>query len=72
MAKWSNGTQSGTTSEGALEFQWTLTSQGWPQDSAMQMVTVEVKFTAQNKDYSVKLSTLASQPGAVPTMNLQR
>jgi Tfp pilus assembly protein PilV len=72
MAKWSNGTQSGTTGEGALEFEWTLTSQGWPQDSAMQLVTVEVKFTAQNKDYSVKLSTLAGQPGAVPTMNLQR
>ncbi len=62
MTNWSNGTQSGTTSEGAMEFRWTLTSQAWPQD-AMQLVTAEVKFSAQGKDYSVKLDTLASLPG---------
>jgi len=67
---WSNGTQSGTTSEGALEFRWTLTSQTWPQD-AMQLLTAEVKFSAQGKDYSVKLNTLAAQPG-VTTMNLTK
>jgi Tfp pilus assembly protein PilV len=68
---WSNGTQSGTTSEGALDLRWTLTSQSWPQDSALQVVTAEVKFTAQGKDYSVKLNTLAAQPG-VTTMNLTK
>ena len=62
MTNWSNGTQSGTTSEGAMEFRWTLTSQTWPQD-AMQLVTAEVKFSAQGKDYLVKLDTLASLPG---------
>jgi len=56
---WSGSVQSGTVSEGALDFRWTLTSQNWPQDS-MQMLTAEVKFLAQGKDYSVKLSTLAS------------
>jgi len=59
---WGSGTQSGTTGEGAMEFRWTLTSQTWPQD-AMQLVTAEVKFSAQGKDYSVKLDTLASLPG---------
>ena len=68
---WSNGTQSGTTSEVALDFNWTLTTQAWPEDSAMQVVTAEVKFTAQGKDYSVKLETLATQPG-VTTMNLTK
>ena len=68
---WGNGTQSGTTSEGALDLRWMLTSQSWPQDSAMQVVTAEVKFTAQGKDYSVKLNTLAAQPG-VTTMNLTK
>ncbi len=58
---WSS-TQSGTASEGVLDFQWTLTSQNWPQNSTMQLVTAEVKFMAQGKDFSVKLSTLASQP----------
>jgi len=68
---WTSGTQSGKTSEGALDFDWTLTTQSWPEDSALQVVTAEVKFTAQGKDYSVKLNTLAAQPG-VTTMNLTK
>jgi type II secretory pathway pseudopilin PulG len=58
MTNWSSGAQSGTASEGALQFNWTMTSQTWPQD-AMQLLTVEVKYPAQGKTYSVKLSTLA-------------
>ena len=56
---WSNGTQSGTITEGILDFKWKLTSQTWPQD-AMQLLTAEVTYSAQGKDYSVKLSTLAN------------
>jgi type II secretory pathway pseudopilin PulG len=59
MTNWTGGTQSGTIDEGALTFRWTLTSQNWPQD-AMQLLTAEVKFSAQNRDYSVKMSTLAN------------
>jgi hypothetical protein len=58
---WTAGAQSGTASEGALDFRWTLTPQAWPQDS-MQMLTAEVKFLAQGKDYSVKVSTLVNPP----------
>ena len=68
---WTGGTQSGKTGEGALDFDWTLTTQAWPEDSAIQVVTAEVKFTAQGKDYSVKLNTLAAQPG-VTTINLTK
>ncbi|HUZ07191.1 MAG TPA: hypothetical protein VMV89_06850 [Candidatus Paceibacterota bacterium] len=60
MTNWNSGTQSGTVSEGAEDFRWTLTSQTWPQDSAMQLVAAEVTYSAQAKDYSVTLSTLAS------------
>jgi hypothetical protein len=60
---WNNGMQRGTTSEGALDFRWTLTSQNWTEDPAMQLVTAEVTYSAQGKDYAVKLSTLAMQPG---------
>jgi hypothetical protein len=59
MTNWSSGAQSGTASEGVLDFNWTLTSQAWPQD-AMQLLTAEVTYSAQGKDYSVKLSTLAN------------
>ncbi len=56
---WNTGTQSGTVAEGTQEFHWTLTSQNWSAD-AMQLLTVEVKYPAQGRDYSVKLSTLAN------------
>ena len=78
---WTGGGQSGTISEGALDFSWTLTAQNWPKDPTMQLLTAEVKYPAQGKDYSVKLSTLTSlqtQPGQTPqpaqpttAMNLQ-
>ena len=71
---WNSGLQSGTAREGVLDFHWTLTSQAWPQD-AMQLLTAEVTYQAQGKDYSVKLSTLANaqtQPGppAPPAANM--
>ena len=55
---WSSGQQSGTITEGVLDFRWKLTSQSWPQD-AMQLLTAEVTYSAQGKDYSAKMSTLA-------------
>lgn len=61
LTNWSNGTQNGTTTEGGREFRWTLSSQGWPVDSAMQVVTADVTFSAQGKNFDMKLSTLASQ-----------
>jgi hypothetical protein len=70
MTNWSSGPQSGTKTQGGLEFQWKLSSQSWPADT-MQIVTAEVGFSAQGKQYSVKLSTLATLPGQITsaTMN---
>jgi Tfp pilus assembly protein PilV len=63
---WIGGVQSGTVTEGILDFRWKLTTQTWPQDS-MQLLTAEVTYSAQGKDYSVKMSTLAnSQTPAQP------
>ncbi|HLH57048.1 MAG TPA: hypothetical protein VKY92_25940 [Verrucomicrobiae bacterium] len=58
---WSQSLQSGTTIEGQREFRWTLRSDPWTQDPAQNMLrqlSVEVLFTAQNRQYSVKLTTL--------------
>jgi type II secretory pathway pseudopilin PulG len=58
---WSQSLQSGTTIEGQREFRWTLRSDPWTQDPSRNMLrqlSVEVKFTAQNNEYSVRLSTL--------------
>lgn len=62
---WSSGSQSGTVTEGILDFRWKLTSQNWTGDQAqtaqtMQLLTAEVTYSAQGRDYSVKLSTLAN------------
>jgi len=70
---WNNGLQSGTTSEGALDFRWTLTAQNWTEDPAMQLVTAEVTYSAQGKDYAVKLCTLATHPSQAPvTLNMTK
>jgi len=71
MTNWNTGTQSGTVTEGTEDYNWTLTSQAWPQDS-MQLLTVEVHYPAQGKDYSVKLSTLADPQTLNGTVNLQQ
>lgn len=58
---WNQSLQSGTTIEGQRPFRWTLRSDPWSQDPAqnvMRQLSVEVLFTAQNREYSVKLSTL--------------
>ena len=58
---WTSGVQSGTVTEGVLDFKWKLTATGWPK-GAMQLLTAEVTYSAQGKDYTVTLSTLANMP----------
>ncbi len=58
--------QSGTVTEGVVDYQWKLTSQTWPQE-ALQQVTSQVTFTAQGRNYSVSLSTLANSPPPAAT-----
>jgi type II secretory pathway pseudopilin PulG len=71
------GMQSGTVSEGILDFRWVVTSQNWSQlspaqsASPMQLVTAEVTYSAQGKDYSVKMSTLASPMTTATGMGAQ-
>jgi Tfp pilus assembly protein PilV len=68
---WIGGVQNGTITEGILDFRWKLTSQNWPQDS-MELLTVDVTYSAQGKDYSVQMSTLAnSTTTAQPSGNGQ-
>jgi type II secretory pathway pseudopilin PulG len=55
---WNQSAQSGTAEDGAQEFNWTLQNEPWNQDP-IRLLTVQVKYTVQGKDYSVQLSTLA-------------
>jgi type II secretory pathway pseudopilin PulG len=58
---WNQTVQSGTVRQGVRDFRWTLRNDPWNQDPAattMRQLAVEVTFTAQGRDYSVRLSTL--------------
>ena len=53
--------QGGTVTEGQRQFSYTMRSDPWNQDPTQNVIrrlSVEVKFTVQNRDYSVRLSTL--------------
>ena len=55
---WNQSAQNGTVEDGAREFNWTLQNEPWNQDP-MRLLTVQVKYSVQGRDYSVQLSTLA-------------
>lgn len=74
---WTGSGQNGTVSEGAIDYRWTLSAQSWPQAQtqsplnsmiSMEMLTAQVTFLAQGKDYTVKLSTLANSPNQAAAM----
>jgi competence protein ComGC len=69
---WNKTVQSGTVRQGVREFRWTLHNEPWNQDtgqSAMRQLTAEVIYTAQGRDYSVRMSTLvdSTPPGTQST-----
>jgi type II secretory pathway pseudopilin PulG len=58
---WNQSVQSGTLTEGQREFRWTMRSDPWTQDPSQNVIlqlSVDVKFTAQSRDYSVRMCTL--------------
>jgi len=55
---WDQSDQNGTVEDGTRQYEWTLQNQPWTQDP-MRLLTVQVKYTVQGKDYNVQLSTLA-------------
>lgn len=60
---WSSATQGGVVTENGLEFRWTLQNVGWEEDP-LRLLAVDVTYTVQNQDYSVRLSTLVD--GSMP------
>jgi len=66
LTNWSNASQRGTVSEENTEFQWTLSRANWTVQE-LQLLTAEVSFKAQGRDYSVRLSTLADSADLNPS-----
>jgi type II secretory pathway pseudopilin PulG len=65
---WNQSGQSGTIEDGQREFNWTLSNDPWSQNP-MRLLTVEVKYSVQGRDYSVQLSTLADGSSSYTTNN---
>jgi len=58
---WNKTIQNGSLRQGARDFRWTLRNDPWTQDpnqNIMRVLSVEVLYAAQGRDYSVRLSTL--------------
>ena len=58
---WNQSSQGGDVTEGQRQFRWTMKSDLWNQDpnqNVIRLLSVEVFFTAQNREYSVRMSTL--------------
>ena len=58
---WNQSAQSGTLTEGQRQYRWTMRTDPWTQDPNVTLIlqlSAEVFFKAQNRDYSVRLSTL--------------
>lgn len=59
MGNLNQPSQRGTVVANGQEFHWTLRSEPWPAD-AMQLLTAEVTFAAQDRSCLVRLSTLVN------------
>ena len=58
---WSATVQNGTLRQGIRDFRWTLRNDPWdkdPNQTTIRLLSVEVIFPAQGRDYSVRMSTL--------------
>ena len=69
---WNTSLQNGTIRQGVHDFKWTMHNDPWAQDpnaTTMRQLSVEVKYVAQGKEYSVRLATLVdSSPPQTQTI----
>jgi Tfp pilus assembly protein PilV len=57
---WQDGDQSGDFEPDYHGYHWNLTAEDWTED-AMRVLTVEVTYSVQGRESTVRLSTLASE-----------
>ncbi len=59
--EWREGQRYGDFGESWPDYRWVLMDNEWEEDSAMRVLSVEVFYRAQGKDYSVVLTTLVQE-----------
>jgi type II secretory pathway pseudopilin PulG len=58
--EWRDSDEEGDFGEDYPGFRWVLSDEAWGEDT-MRLVSVEVFFTVQGREYSIRLSTLAKE-----------
>ena len=58
--EWRDGEQLGDFGEDWPEYNWVLRNEAW-EEEGMRLISVEVQFQVQGRDYSVSLSTLVEE-----------
>jgi prepilin-type N-terminal cleavage/methylation domain-containing protein len=58
--EWRHGDETGDFADDWPGYRWALHTDAWSED-AMRVVSVDVFFTVQSNEYSVRLSTLAEE-----------
>ncbi len=58
---WNKSVQSGTVTEGTRDYRWTIRNEAWNLD-AVRLLSADVFFPVRGQEYSVRLSTLVSNP----------
>jgi len=70
---WDKSIQTGTVLEGPYQFRWTMRNEPWTEDGttyAPHQLSIEVVYSVQNRDYLVRLCTLA--PSALQALQAQQ
>lgn len=57
IAQWRQGIQSGVYEEGPYRYRWSLQLEPWD-EGVLHLLTIQVLFPIQDRDYEVHLSTL--------------
>jgi type II secretory pathway pseudopilin PulG len=58
-AQWKEANSSGTIQDGPHQYRWQVRNEPWERES-MRVVSIQVTFAVQGRDYDVRLSTLAN------------
>ncbi len=70
---WDKTVQNGVARQGQVDFNWSLRAEPWTEDpyqTDMRLLSVEVKFSAQGTECSVRMSTLAQNALTTSTNSL--
>ena len=56
-SQWKESVQRGTVVEGPYQYRWQMRNEPWDKE-AIRLVSIQVTFAVQGRDYDVRLSTL--------------